>query len=538
MAGSLLRFGCSMVILCSLALCPVIRATAQEAQASLDTMLERAEAAQNAGDYQTAALWYGRATSLAPGMAELWSNRGVMELLAGKREEAIISMKHSLALDPSLYTPKLFLGKAYVETGRPGKALQWLRRAHAARPDDIEALLTLGQASMQDGQGRASAAAYSAATLLAPNNADAWFGLGVAALHVIEDDADRLATSYASSVWSRALLADDFLAQGKPIQATDTYNDALHEAIPAQRTVLYGTMHWMLSQADFLALPNNSVRALRVLVGSTPLPHGVSLAGFCAAPSARGGDTNTLQEAACAFWAGHFERSATLAEASLPHTSDPAQALYWSVKSSERLAVDALARFESLSTQSAANFVLVGNLFRVERQPDKALAEYAKALALDPSNPAALKGSVLASLDGGQIPEAAAFDRTALVDQPFDPELNLLMAEVLDTEESHTGEASYLARAFGVPPELQPRLHYLMARLDVREGKTAKAIEEFKLALPGDKDGRTHYQLSRLYRQTGNQVAARQTMAEAKALIAKRDASAAVIMQQAAPPRP
>ena len=498
-------------------------------------MLDRAQAAQNADDYKAAALWYGRATALSPGMAELWSNRGVMELLAGEREESIVSMHHALALNPGLYTPMLFLGKAYLETGHQDQALQWLRRAHAARPDDLEALLTLGRAAMEGGQGGESAAAYSAATRLAPDNANAWFGLGTAALRVIEDDGSRLATSYAGSVWSKALLADDFLAQGKPIQAADAYKDALHRATAAQTAVLLENAQWMQSQADTLALSTDAVRVLETLSAAKPLPAGSSLPDSCAATSHRSREEESLRKAACAFWAGDPERCASLAAAALQHTPDPAQALYWAVKSNERLAVNALERFETLSTRSAANFILVGNLFRVQRQPDKALAEYAKALALDPHNPAALTGAVLASIDADRLDDAMAFDRSALTDQPLDPELNLLMAEVLNTLEQQSSEGPYLERARGVPQELQPRLHYLTARLDVRNGKIAEAIGEYKLALPGDKDGSMHYQLSRLYRQVGDLAAAQDAMAQAKALIAKRDAAAVVVVQQATP---
>ncbi len=529
-----LQYVCYLLaVLCCLSLDPTKLVAAQAAESALDTMLDRAQAAQDVDDYKAAAIWYGRATSLSPGMAELWSNRGVMELLAGEREESIDSMHHALALNPRLYTPMLFLGKAYLEAGHPDEALQWLRRAHAARPDDAETLLALGRASMENGQGGESAAAYYAATRLAPDNANAWFGLGTAALRAIAEDGSRLATSYVSSVWSKALLADDLLAQSKPIQATDAYKDALHRATASQTAVLLENARWMQSQADALALSEGAVAVLQTLSAAKASSTGASLQDLCSTTSHRGRDEESLRKAACAFWAGDPERCARLAAAALPHTPDPAQALYWAVKSNERLAVNALERFETLSTHSAANFILVGNLFRMQRQPDKALAEYTKALALDPHNPAALTGAVLACIDADRLDDAATFDRSALTDQPLDPELNLLMAEVLDTHEQPSSEGPYLDRARGVPQELQPRLHYLMARLDVRNGKITEAIKEYELALPGDKDGSMHYQLSRLYRQVGDLAAAQDAMAQAKALIAKRAAAAVVVVQQA-----
>ena len=535
MSGPIQRRCYLLAVLCCLALSPAKRVAAQTAQSALDTMLDRAQAAQNANDYKSAALWYGRATSLAPGMAELWSNRGVMELLAGKAGESIVSMHHALDLNPDLFTPTLFLGKAYLETGHQAQALLWLRRAHAARPDDVETLLTLGRAWMEDGQGGESATAFSAVTRLDPDNPNAWFGLGTAALRVIQEDGSRLATSYAHSVWSQALLADDFLEQGKPIQAAAAYKDALHHASAAETAELLTNARWMQSQAESLALPADSVQVLQKLSVARALPAGVSLPDLCTTTSPRSLNQDSLRKAACAFWAGDPERCASLAAAALPRTPDPAQALYWLVKSNERLAVNALGQFEALSTDSAANLILLGNLYRMQRQPDKALAEYSKALALDPRNPAALTGAVLACIDAVRLDDAAAFDRRALNYQPLDPELNLLMAEVLDTEDQQSSEGPYLERARGVPPQLQPRLHYLMARLDVHNGKIVAAIKEYELALPGDKDGTMHYQLARLYRQVGNLAAAQDAMAKAKALIAKRDAAAVVVLQQATP---
>jgi hypothetical protein len=53
------------------------------------------------------------------------------------------------------------------------------------------------------------------------------------------------------------------------------------------------------------------------------------------------------------------------------------------------------------------------------------------------------------------------------------------------------------------------------------------------MALPGDEDGSTHYQLSRLYRKIGNVAQAQKAEAEAKSLISKRRANAAIAVREA-----
>src|SRR5450432_3284341 len=85
----------------------------------LDELLQKAVAAQSSGNYADAAALYAGATARSPATPELWSNRGVMEYLAGHADASIASLKHALRLNSSLFTPTLFLGKAYVQTGQP-----------------------------------------------------------------------------------------------------------------------------------------------------------------------------------------------------------------------------------------------------------------------------------------------------------------------------------------------------------------------------------------------------------------------------------
>jgi predicted Zn-dependent protease len=67
----------------------------------------------------------------------------------------------------------------------------------------------------------------------------------------------------------------------------------------------------------------------------------------------------------------------------------------------------------------------------------------------------------------------------------------------------------------------------------MEDGDKQEAIRQFELASPGDKDGRTHYMLARLYKETGKPAESQRAMAEAKALIQKRDANAAIAIREA-----
>jgi tetratricopeptide (TPR) repeat protein len=204
------------------------------------------------------------------------------------------------------------------------------------------------------------------------------------------------------------------------------------------------------------------------------------------------------------------------------------EALYWSIKANERLAVAALSRFEELAPRSAEAFVLVGDLYRYQRQEDNALNEYGKALAIDAHDPAALMGAAAANLALGKLDEALAMGESALSTRPNDPQMNLLLAETLAAKSQYDQVKVYVAKCLNAPPELQSRVHYLLGRIAVEDGNTDEAIRQFEIAAPGDQDGGIHYQLSRLYRKRGDLAQAQKAEAGAKALI-KRHASNAVI---------
>jgi tetratricopeptide (TPR) repeat protein len=518
----------------------------QVPHASLDQVLEAAGTAQAAGQYSQAALLYARATAIAPEQPELWSNRGVMECLAGSFSPSILSLKHALALDPDLFVPQLFLGRDYVQLDKPVQALVYLDKAHTLQPSDSETLLSLGKAHLDLGHAQAAAGFYTDAARAAPKDTDAWFGLGVSSLGVINQAGEQMAATKAQSLWARALYADELFAQNRPLEAVSAYTAALAAATPVQKQALTGNLAWMQAHPELFPLPPDSQAALQSLNAQLAGQAGGTAAQPCrdvdqAKQKARKSVADKLvtrdgaallNEASCAFQAGQYGQSATFAEQALPQPASQAEALYWLIKANERIAVAALARFEELSPQSAASFVLVGNLYHFQRQDENALGEYQKALAVDPQDASALLGDVLAYFALDKLDQATASDRSALASRPDDPQLNLLMAEILDAQGHQDQAEPYLAKCADAPPEQQPRVHYLLSHVYAQQGRTTDAIEQLKLALPGDKDGSIHYQLARLYRKAGNAAEAEDMFAQARALIAKRDANAAIATRE------
>lgn len=511
-----------MLFFAALAACP-FHGQAQ----GFDELLQSARSAQARGDYTGAAKLYERATALAPDSPELWANRGIVEYLADQFDASAVSLRYSLQLNPSLFVPMLFLGKVYVQTGKPALALPYLNHAHSLRPKDVEVLLALGKADALLNQQRQAASFYIDAARIAPENAEAWLGLGSASLDVITIDGRVLAAIAAQSAWARSLYADELFAQGRPLEAEDTYKASLAAASPAQKSTLILNLQWMQSHPDLFPMPPDSQKTVQQLSAQFQNAQGNAASPPCS------NKVSLLEDTGCAFWSGDYERSASDAGELLRETPQSAEALYWSIKANERVAVAALSRYEDLAPHSSTTYAMVGDLYRYQRQMDNALSEYRKALAIDAHDPAALMGTAATDLATNNLDEAAAADRIALADRPLDPQLNLLMAEVLAAKNQYEQARPYLEKCLSAPREMQSRVHYLLGRASQEDGETAEAIHQFEMALNGDKDGSAHYQLSRLYRRIGKVAEAQQTEAEAKALIGRRDAHATIAVREA-----
>ena len=496
---------------------------------SLEDLLDAASAAQQSGQYAEAANFFRQATVLAPNTPELWSNCGVMEYLSNQLDASSLSLEHALRLNHKLVAPLLFLGKIDVASGKPALALTYLVRAQAIHPDDPEVLLTEGKAYDLLKQPHEAVAEYSAAVKISPDNVAAWLALGSASLAVVSEDGGVLASSGPKQTWARSLYADELLAQARPLEAVDVYEAAIAAASAEEKEVLLRNLDLMQAKPNQFSLSPQSRAAVVKL--AEQLRMALSDAN---APCAKGRTVNV--EAACSYWSGEYATSAREAALALQKQPKNEEELYWSVKANERVAVTALSRVDELAPQSATVHVMVGDLYRNRREPDSARAEYAKALAIEPDNPEALLGIAASYFAGGKLDEAQASANVALKDRPSDPQLNLLMAEIFDAEGEENHARPFLTHCTNMSPEFQTRVHYLLGRAATEDDDVPTAIHEFELAAPGDIDGKTHYQLSRLYRRLGKMDKAQKAEADAKALIAQRDAKAAVVVREATAP--
>ena len=240
-----------------------------------------------------------------------------------------------------------------------------------------------------------------------------------------------------------------------------------------------------------------------------------------------------LLAAKCSYMTGDYLAATTaarLARAKLP--ADP-EVLYWSIRADQRLAVEALERFQRIAPDSPQTHLLLGDMDRQRHHYDEAISEYKLALDEAPNDPAALQGLTSAYLFDGKIEDAVKTATAALSLKPNDPELNLLFGEALVAQRKYQEAEAPLQKSLSGKPQLLPQAHALLGQVYAGLGRVSEAIANLKLGLDADEDGSFHYQLARLYRQTGDTAAAAAAMEQAKSLAQEHRARAVIAVQEA-----
>jgi len=101
---------------------------------SVDVLMTRAAAALGAQDKDTARKLYDAVTGIAPGYAEAWHQRGLLQSQAGDDEGAMVSLQKTITLNPRHFEAMEQLGEMLEEYGDKPGALKMFRRAQALDP--------------------------------------------------------------------------------------------------------------------------------------------------------------------------------------------------------------------------------------------------------------------------------------------------------------------------------------------------------------------------------------------------------------------
>lgn len=132
-----------------------------------------------AGDLKQAEVYCDLGLEFAPQYADLWVNKGLIAMYAGKKAEAKEHFIKAIRFNQEHAAAYMNLGKLYLDEGSTGKAHDHFQRALKVNPDYLEARWNLGLAYIN--LNKLDKAEKEFLTLLAinPNLAEVHHGLGI-----------------------------------------------------------------------------------------------------------------------------------------------------------------------------------------------------------------------------------------------------------------------------------------------------------------------------------------------------------------------
>ena len=213
------------IVLGAILLVPVFSGAQNNSPADerLAEIFSQAQAAQQQGDYRTAAHCYEEIVKLRPDIPEAWANLGLMHQFVQEYPQADRAFQTALGKNPQLYVPNLFLGLNRLQEQQPTIALRYLKRAESLNPSDEQAAMGLARSYQLLHDDGNAIQWFSHAAALKPADPDAWYGLAVTYLSQQDSAVIQLGKLGPGKVEARSLVADAFVMQGRTKDAIAIY---------------------------------------------------------------------------------------------------------------------------------------------------------------------------------------------------------------------------------------------------------------------------------------------------------------------------
>jgi tetratricopeptide (TPR) repeat protein len=482
------------------------------------------------GNFSAAARALHRAIALSPKLGPAWFTLGIARLDQVEADARILSEEgKQSSFAGALYAESL------VKQARYGEAASLYKTLLDSQPQPPCLRSELGFALLREHDRQNAASAFSAERAAHPECGLAL--LGQARIAMEEGDAAE-ATSILQELWNRdrgffeshaSILAEGLPQDKASAMATVlSAEESAHLPEDLHKTLL--AVFDPLSQNPSGASPATEEILAEPASASHPTAQSDYSAGEFRQCALRLESSVTPLSAdklrllaACSFLTGDNERASKAADALRELEPRSLEALYWSIQANERVAFQSLARFQELEPDSARSHVLLGDIYQQLERHEDAQAEYRKALALAPGDPAATLGLASAYLSNGNDDGAMELARSALASSPGDPEMNLILGEALMSQRAYAEAEPYLLKSLHAKPQMLPRIHALIGKAYAETGRTQEAIEQLKLGAASDEDGSVEYLLARLYRKIGDSKDANEALERMKTIKEQRE---------------
>ena len=478
------------------------------------------------GKYSLAVQAYKHVVDMNPKLSSTWFSLGIAYL----DQMEVDSRKLSSKDQSSPYAKTLF-AESLDKQSRYSEAAKIYMSVLDVKPQPPCLHSELGWSLLRQQRRAEAIAAFKADQETSSSCALAI--LGQARLAIDSNDGDE-ALKLISQLWARdrgfVTTQISTLAEGVATDHATNFRRALSEHREATPVALYELLTSALSGTTTEIAGNAIAHDSKTSPVATPgmVPPGTAEDYYNAGEYQRCSDrlsstrpatsNKLLLLATCSYLTGDFELSSQASSTLADLAPDSTAGLYWSIKSNEKLALQALARYEELEPDSARSHILLGDIWRQRNAYTEALDEYRKAQQIDPSDQAAMLGISSAYLGNNDIEKTIETAHAALLKNADDPELNLIMAEALVAHHDYAEAEPYLNKSLKAKPQMLPHVHALLGRVYAEAGRNTDAIAQLKLGTESDSDGSVHYQLARLYRETGDGKSAAAALEQMRAI--------------------
>jgi predicted Zn-dependent protease len=178
------------------------------AQNRIASLFKQAREAEQTRNFAEATKLYDEVLKIDPGVAEVWTNRGLCLYELNRHREAVSSFAKAATLKPQLLVPHLFLGIEYLKLDQPQKAVSSLQSALSIDPNHLQASYELANAYVRLEQFQQAVDLYGELLRRNPQMEEAWYRLGIGYLNWSRMAARQLVDSAEACAYGKVLLAD------------------------------------------------------------------------------------------------------------------------------------------------------------------------------------------------------------------------------------------------------------------------------------------------------------------------------------------
>ncbi|HZS55285.1 MAG TPA: tetratricopeptide repeat protein [Bryobacteraceae bacterium] len=154
--------------------------SSQQTVEDQQAIAQRAVEAEKRGDFSTAVSAFEQLIQSGADSPELRSNLGIAYFQLHKYDRALQQFHLVLVKAPASIPGNLFTGLCLLKLQRAREALLFLEKAARAQPDNPDIISALARAQIGSNHLDEAGPLFEKATRLDPNNAQGWYGLGIA----------------------------------------------------------------------------------------------------------------------------------------------------------------------------------------------------------------------------------------------------------------------------------------------------------------------------------------------------------------------